>query len=388
MEIKKNKLLIDRLFKEIKKQIIGQHDLVKKLLIAIFCNGHVLIEGVPGLAKTTVLKSMAQLMKLNFQRIQFTPDLLPADIIGTEIYQPGNMKFAIKKGPIFNNIILADEINRASAKVQSALLEAMQERQVTLAGETFLLKEPFMVMATQNPIEQDGTYLLPEAQLDRFMFSVWLDYPKFEDELTIVKNTTSTLEVDPQNSEAYLIMGKAYGKLKMYEKMNDAFTKSLEISNKYADEIKNERMTYWYKLYNEGVNAFQQDKIDEATTKFSSAVKIMPENLKSLYRQRKYWALGNIEELYKKNNLKKLFAYYYLAVLDIIILILSFLSGNFIPLALFFAFESLTMITANRKEKGNCNFESLIFPFFMYFLAFFYLIVYISAFIEFLKAEK
>ena len=167
--------------------IVGQDNLIKKLIIAILTDGHVFLEGVPGLAKTLTIKTLAQLINTDFQRIQFTPDLLPADIIGTLIFNPKKSDFEIKKGPIFSNIILADEINRSPAKVQSALLEAMQERQITIGDKTFSLDNPFLVMATQNPIEQEGTYPLPEAQVDRFMFKINLDYPNFNEELEILK---------------------------------------------------------------------------------------------------------------------------------------------------------------------------------------------------------
>ena len=167
--------------------IIGQDDLINKLLLAILANGHVFLEGVPGLAKTLTVKSLADLIDTQFQRLQFTPDLLPADILGTLIYNPQKLNFEVKKGPIFSNIVLADEINRAPAKVQSALLEAMQERQVTIGDTTFNLDSPFLVMATQNPIEQEGTYPLPEAQVDRFMFKIIVDYPSEEEELKILQ---------------------------------------------------------------------------------------------------------------------------------------------------------------------------------------------------------
>ena len=171
----------------IRKVIIGQDDLIEKLLLAILTDGHVFLEGVPGLAKTLTIKSLAQIIDTKFQRLQFTPDLLPADILGTLIYNPMESSFEIKKGPIFANIILADEINRSPAKVQSALLEAMQERQITIGDNTFKLDNPFLVMATQNPIEQEGTYPLPEAQIDRFMFKVILGYPNQDEELEILK---------------------------------------------------------------------------------------------------------------------------------------------------------------------------------------------------------
>ncbi len=178
---------IDLLFSEMGKVIVGQKDMVEKLTIGLLANGHVLLEGVPGLAKTLAIKSLAGSMNAKFQRIQFTPDLLPADLIGTLIYNQKDGAFQIKKGPIFSNFILADEINRAPAKVQSALLEAMQERQVTIGDKTFKLEEPFLVLATQNPIEQEGTYPLPEAQVDRFMLKVKIDYPTKDEELLIMR---------------------------------------------------------------------------------------------------------------------------------------------------------------------------------------------------------
>jgi len=176
---------------EMEKVIIGQHDMVEKLLIALLANGHILLEGVPGLAKTLAIKALSGCISVDFSRLQFTPDLLPADVVGTMIYNPKNQEFSVKKGPIFANFVLADEINRAPAKVQSALLEAMQERQVTIGGETFSLPEPFLVLATQNPIEQEGTYPLPEAQVDRFMLKVVLNYPKREEEGMIIRNNVS-----------------------------------------------------------------------------------------------------------------------------------------------------------------------------------------------------
>lgn len=177
---------INRLRAEIGRVVVGQQYMIDRLLIGILANGHVLIEGVPGLAKTTAVKTLARAMQCNFSRIQFTPDLLPADLIGTLVYSPKDGDFTTKKGPIFGNIILADEINRAPAKVQSALLEAMQERQVTIGDETFPLDEPFMVLATQNPIEQEGTYPLPEAQVDRFMLKLRVNYPSKAEEREIM----------------------------------------------------------------------------------------------------------------------------------------------------------------------------------------------------------
>ena len=177
---------VTRLREEIARVIVGQEYMIDRLLIGLLANGHVLIEGVPGLAKTTAVKTLAQALNCTFSRIQFTPDLLPADLIGTQIYNPKDGAFSVKKGPIFGNIILADEINRAPAKVQSALLEAMQERQVTIGQETFELEAPFMVLATQNPIEQEGTYPLPEAQLDRFMLKLRVSYPTRAEEREIM----------------------------------------------------------------------------------------------------------------------------------------------------------------------------------------------------------
>src|SRR5689334_19135025 len=175
-----------RLIAEVGNTIVGQEALIHRMLVGLLANGHLLIEGVPGLAKTTAVACLAKGIQTGFQRLQFTPDLLPADLIGTLIYRPQDQQFVAQKGPIFSNIILADEINRAPAKVQSALLEAMQERQVTIGGETFPLDEPFLVMATQNPIEQEGTYPLPEAQLDRFLLKVRVDYPSRAEERTIL----------------------------------------------------------------------------------------------------------------------------------------------------------------------------------------------------------
>ena len=178
---------LERIRSEIQKVVVGQDLLIERLLIGLICNQHILIEGVPGLAKTLSVNTLADTLGLKFKRIQFTPDLLPGDILGTLIYNPKTGEFTPKKGPVFANIILADEINRAPAKVQSALLEAMQERQVTIGDESYKLQQPFMVMATQNPIEQEGTYPLPEAQVDRFMLKVKIDYPDKEEELKILR---------------------------------------------------------------------------------------------------------------------------------------------------------------------------------------------------------
>ena len=188
--IKEESTFVESIFDEVSKVIIGQREMIERLVIGLLCNGHVLLEGVPGLAKTATVQSIASTFSVNFNRIQFTPDLLPADLIGTLIYDPQRATFYTKKGPIFTNIVLADEINRAPAKVQSALLEAMQERQVSIGDETHLLDDPFLVLATQNPIEQEGTYPLPEAQVDRFMLKVKVDYPTSSEELAILRRMT------------------------------------------------------------------------------------------------------------------------------------------------------------------------------------------------------
>lgn len=197
-KVKKESVVLDAVRSQISKVLIGQNSLMDRLLIGILANGHILLEGVPGLAKTTAVKTLAQTIQAKFQRIQFTPDMLPADLIGTLIYDQRTNNFNVKKGPIFANIILADEINRAPSKVQSALLEAMQERQVTIGEETMKLDDPFLVLATQNPIEQEGTYPLPEAQVDRFMLKVKVTYPSKEEELNILRRmalTKSNVEI-------------------------------------------------------------------------------------------------------------------------------------------------------------------------------------------------
>ncbi len=187
---------IDEILDQASKVIVGQEEMLNGLLIGLLTNGHVLLEGLPGLAKTLTIRTLAKLIDASFQRVQFTPDLLPADIIGTMIFNPGKHEFAVQKGPIFANFILADEINRAPAKVQSALLEAMQERQVTIAKESYKLEEPFLVLATQNPIEQEGTYPLPEAQVDRFMLKVKVEYPNREEERIIMKRNLEGIRLE------------------------------------------------------------------------------------------------------------------------------------------------------------------------------------------------
>ena len=190
--ISRESTFVDDVKKALKEVIVGQEELVNRILIGMLANGHILLEGVPGLAKTLVVKSLAQLIDTKFQRIQFTPDMLPADLIGTLIYNQHTGKFDTRKGPIFANVILADEINRAPSKVQSALLEAMQERQTTIGKETYLMDAPFLVLATQNPIEQEGTYPLPEAQTDRFMLKVRVDYPSIDEERLILRKAART----------------------------------------------------------------------------------------------------------------------------------------------------------------------------------------------------
>ncbi len=188
--IKKESVFVDKIMDEVGKVIVGQKYMMERLLIGLLCNGHIHLEGVPGLAKTLAVKTLSSTIQTRFQRIQFTPDLLPADLIGTLIYDQSTGKFTTKKGPIFSNLILADEINRSPAKVQSALLEAMQERQVTIGDQTYKLDDPFLVLATQNPIEQEGTYPLPEAQIDRFMLKLSVGYPNKDEELEIMRRMT------------------------------------------------------------------------------------------------------------------------------------------------------------------------------------------------------
>ncbi|MFH1395586.1 MAG: MoxR family ATPase [Candidatus Omnitrophota bacterium] len=210
-KVEKESVFIESLLSEIRKVIVGQDYLVERLLVGLLANGHILIEGVPGLAKTMSVRVLSSAISTDFQRLQFTPDLLPADLIGTLVYSPKDGSFTTKKGPIFSNIILADEINRAPAKVQSALLEAMQERQITIGENTFKLEEPFLVLATQNPIEQEGTYPLPEAQVDRFMLKINVNYPNKEEEHKILKRmavTNKKLEVSPVVSAECIIKAR------------------------------------------------------------------------------------------------------------------------------------------------------------------------------------
>lgn len=208
--IKSESWFIDEMLQEMHKVVIGQSEMLERLLIGLFANGHILLEGVPGLAKTLAIKTLASVMNAKFQRIQFTPDLLPADLTGTQIYNQKEGNFTIRKGPVFSNFILADEINRAPAKVQSALLEAMQERQVTIGETTFKLEEPFLVLATQNPIEQEGTYPLPEAQVDRFMLKIKITYPSREEELVIMRQNLyqDTIDLNKVVTKEQIMKGR------------------------------------------------------------------------------------------------------------------------------------------------------------------------------------
>lgn len=214
---------VKQVYSEVAKVVVGQEYMVNRLLVGLFTNGHILLEGVPGLAKTLTISTVARVLHLDFSRIQFTPDLLPADLVGTMIYNQKEGKFEVKKGPIFANIVLADEINRSPAKVQSALLEAMQEKQVTIGETTFKLDKPFLVMATQNPVENEGTYPLPEAQIDRFMMKVFVDYPTKEHELEIMRrisNMQFNYEVNPiLTKEDIFSIREAVNKVKMSESL-------------------------------------------------------------------------------------------------------------------------------------------------------------------------
>lgn len=211
---------VERLNTETAKVIVGQENMIERLMLGLLASGHVLLEGLPGLAKTLAIKTLSKAVNADFNRIQFTPDLLPADIIGTMIYNPSKNDFTVRKGPVFANFILADEINRAPAKVQSALLEAMQERQVTIGGDTFKLQEPFLVLATQNPIEQEGTYPLPEAQVDRFMLKVKIDYPNMEDEREIVRRN----------------INRSFGKIEAIVEPSDILKARESVRKVYMDE--------------------------------------------------------------------------------------------------------------------------------------------------------
>src|SRR3989338_8564356 len=243
-QIKKTQETVDRLFREIGKVIVGQRYLVERLLIGLLGDGHVLLEGVPGLAKTMSVRTLAQAVNAKFQRIQFTPDLLPADLIGTLVYNPKDGAFSTKKGPIFANIILADEINRAPSKVQSALLEAMQEHQVTIGETTFPLPEPFLVLATQNPIEQEGTYPLPEAQVDRFMMKVVVSYPNKREEKEILErmSTGQKIHVTPVlDLNSIFELRKLVSQIYIDEKVKD-YILDLVFATRYPEQYKLENL--------------------------------------------------------------------------------------------------------------------------------------------------
>ncbi len=236
--IQRESAFIDLITIEMGKSIIGQKQMVERLLIGLLANGHILLEGVPGLAKTLAIKSLASSVKANFSRIQFTPDLLPADLIGTMIYSQKKEEFNVRKGPIFSNFILADEINRAPAKVQSALLEAMQERQVTIGEQTYKLDEPFLVLATQNPIEQEGTYPLPEAQVDRFMLKVVIGYPSKEEEKLILRQNSSGEQVQIQpmvNTEDIIKARKIVREVYVDEKIENYIT-DIVFATRYPEQ--------------------------------------------------------------------------------------------------------------------------------------------------------
>ena len=245
-KISKESAFIDDLFLEINKTIIGQKKMIERLLIGLLGSGHILLEGVPGLAKTLAINTLAKAIKGDFNRIQFTPDLLPSDVIGTLVYNIKKGDFNIKKGPIFANFILADEINRSPAKVQSALLEAMQEKQVTIGDETYSLNEPFLVLATQNPVEQEGTYPLPEAQVDRFMLKTIIEYPNKEEEKVIVRNnlTNNKIEIKPVVSikkiiESRNLINEIYMDQKIENYIVDIIFSTRNPSNYNLSELKN-----------------------------------------------------------------------------------------------------------------------------------------------------
>src|SRR4051812_20169858 len=244
-KIQNNASFIDRLRAELSKVVVGQLYMVDRLMIGLLSNGHVLLEGVPGLAKTLTIKSLAQAVQAKFSRIQFTPDLLPADVIGTMIYNQQRNEFVIRKGPIFANFILADEINRAPAKVQSALLEAMQEKQVTIGEETHKLEEPFLVLATQNPIEQEGTYSLPEAQVDRFMLKVVVGYPGRNEEQMIIRQQvqgTNGLSVNPVVSTFEIMQARSLVRQVYMDEKVEQYILDIVFATRYPDQYRLERL--------------------------------------------------------------------------------------------------------------------------------------------------
>ena len=269
--IERQSAFVTNLMAGMDQVIVGQKHLIESLLIGLLSDGHILLEGVPGLAKTLAIKTLSSLIDAKYSRIQFTPDLLPADVIGTLIYSQKDEQFIAKRGPIFANFVLADEINRAPAKVQSALLEAMQERQVTLSKETFDLPKPFLVMATQNPIEQEGTYPLPEAQVDRFMLKVIIDYPKLEEEKKIIRQNISgeKIEVRPiLKSEDIIEARKVVRQVYLDEKINDKDIKwrYRTISIRNAESVRAVLPKYSYRLWTwkGGVGYIGEKRVDDS----------------------------------------------------------------------------------------------------------------------------
>ena len=243
-KIEKESAFIDILTLEINKVIVGQKRMIESLLIGLIGNGHILLEGVPGLAKTLAINTLSKAIQASFSRVQFTPDLLPADVVGTMIYNMKENDFMIKKGPIFANFVLADEINRAPAKVQSALLEAMQERQITIGDTTFKLDEPFLVMATQNPVEQEGTYPLPEAQVDRFMLKVVIDYPKLQDEQIIMRQNLSGgfATVNPVVTVAQIIKARAVANEVYMDEKIEKYILDIIFATRYPEKYNLEKL--------------------------------------------------------------------------------------------------------------------------------------------------
>jgi len=243
-KIQKESEFVDILLLEMGKVIVGQKKMIERMLIGLLCNGHILLEGVPGLAKTLAIKTLSAAIDAQFSRIQFTPDLLPADLIGTMIYNQRKEEFAVRKGPIFANFILADEINRSPAKVQSALLEAMQERQVTIGDQTFKLEEPFLVMATQNPIEQEGTYPLPEAQVDRFMLKLIIKYPTREEEVQILReNISDTFPISNKVlSPADILKARNLVKMVYMDEKIEQYILDIIFATRYPQEFKLEKL--------------------------------------------------------------------------------------------------------------------------------------------------
>lgn len=243
-KIEKESAFVDLLTMEMNKVIVGQKHMVERLLIGLLGRGHVLLEGVPGLAKTLAINTLSQAIKASFSRIQFTPDLLPADVVGTMIYNIKENDFSIKKGPIFANFVLADEINRAPAKVQSALLEAMQEKQVTIGDTTFKLQAPFLVMATQNPVEQEGTYPLPEAQVDRFMLKTVIDYPKIEEEQLIVRNNLNSTnqKIKPVVTTKQIVTAQETVRTVYMDEKIEKYILDLVFATRYPENYKLEKI--------------------------------------------------------------------------------------------------------------------------------------------------